>query len=167
MAASWRSKSSRSLVCWGSWARKSFNGMSNLPPFSAVIFCSSPSQSALTALRYCWTASLLLDDGAGAGDNVRWTDGCWADGCWADEQAATRTQPLTATAMARISPTLPMIGATELTLRFRSHFVAQPIYRRYGVSGLEAPLTWMENPIYRVAGGQITELWPAGGPQLD
>ena len=69
--------------------------------------------------------------------------------------------------MARISPTLPMIGATELTLRFRSQFVAQPIYRRYGVSGLEAPLTWVENHIYRVADGQITELWPAGGPQLD
>lgn len=29
-----------------------------------------------------------------------------------------------------------------------------------------APLTWAENHIYRVTGGQITELWPAGGPQL-
>ena len=29
-----------------------------------------------------------------------------------------------------------------------------------------APLTWVENHIYRVAGGRITELWPAGGPQL-
>jgi limonene-1,2-epoxide hydrolase len=29
-----------------------------------------------------------------------------------------------------------------------------------------APLTWVENHIYRVTDGQITELWPAGGPQL-
>jgi ketosteroid isomerase-like protein len=29
-----------------------------------------------------------------------------------------------------------------------------------------APMTWVENHIYRVADGQITELWPAGGPQL-
>lgn len=29
-----------------------------------------------------------------------------------------------------------------------------------------APLTWVENHIYRVADSQITELWPAGGPQL-
>ncbi len=28
-----------------------------------------------------------------------------------------------------------------------------------------APLAWVENHIYRVADGQITELWPAGGPQ--
>jgi ketosteroid isomerase-like protein len=28
------------------------------------------------------------------------------------------------------------------------------------------PLTWVENHIYRVTNGQITELWPAGGPQL-
>ena len=28
------------------------------------------------------------------------------------------------------------------------------------------PLTWVENHIYLVADGQITELWPAGGPQL-
>jgi ketosteroid isomerase-like protein len=29
-----------------------------------------------------------------------------------------------------------------------------------------APLTWVENHIYRVADGRIAELWPAGGPQL-
>jgi ketosteroid isomerase-like protein len=29
-----------------------------------------------------------------------------------------------------------------------------------------AQLTWAENHIYRVANGQITELWPAGGPPL-
>jgi len=29
-----------------------------------------------------------------------------------------------------------------------------------------ARLTWVENHIYRVTDGQITELWPAGGPQL-
>jgi predicted SnoaL-like aldol condensation-catalyzing enzyme len=29
-----------------------------------------------------------------------------------------------------------------------------------------APLAWVENHIYRVTEGQITELWPAGGPQL-
>src|SRR5690349_10602413 len=106
--------------------------MSNWPPFSAVTFCASPSQSALTALRYCWAASLLPGDGAGAGAGV-----CCADECWADEQAATRTQPLAATAMARISPTLPMIGATELARRLRSQFVVQTIYRRYGVSDLQ------------------------------
>jgi hypothetical protein len=33
-------------------------------------------------------------------------------------------------------------------------------------AGTGAPLTWAENHIYRVTGGQITELWPAGGPQL-
>jgi ketosteroid isomerase-like protein len=34
-------------------------------------------------------------------------------------------------------------------------------------AGTGVPLTWVENHIYRVADGQITELWPAGGPQLD
>jgi ketosteroid isomerase-like protein len=29
-----------------------------------------------------------------------------------------------------------------------------------------SPLAWVENHIYRVAGGQITEMWPAGGPEL-
>lgn len=29
-----------------------------------------------------------------------------------------------------------------------------------------SPLTWVENHIYRVADGQITEIWPAGGPEL-
>ena len=29
-----------------------------------------------------------------------------------------------------------------------------------------SPMRWVENHIYRVADGQITELWPAGGPQL-
>src|SRR5690349_24104255 len=104
--------------------------MSNLPPFSAVIFCASPLQSALTALRYCGTASLLLPGdvtGTGAG----------AAGCWAGEQAATRTQLLTATATAtaRIRPMVTMVGATELAARVRGHFVVQTIYRRYGVSG--------------------------------
>jgi hypothetical protein len=33
-------------------------------------------------------------------------------------------------------------------------------------AGTGAPLTWVENHIYRVTDGQITELWPAGGPQL-
>ena len=28
-----------------------------------------------------------------------------------------------------------------------------------------APLVWVQNHIYRVTDGQITELWPAGGPQ--
>lgn len=34
-------------------------------------------------------------------------------------------------------------------------------------AGTGAPLTWVENHIYRVTDSQITELWPAGGPQLD
>jgi ketosteroid isomerase-like protein len=29
------------------------------------------------------------------------------------------------------------------------------------------PLTWVENHIYRVVDGRITELWPAGGPEFD
>jgi ketosteroid isomerase-like protein len=29
-----------------------------------------------------------------------------------------------------------------------------------------APITWVENHIYRMAGDRIAELWPAGGPQL-
>src|SRR5215469_4955284 len=133
IAASWRSKSSRSLVCWGSWARKSFSGMSNWPPFSAVIFCASPSQSALTALRYCWTASLLLDDDTGTGPG--------AAECWVDEQAATRTQLPAAIAIAPIRPISHMIGATELALRLRSQFVAQPLYRRDGVSDCRVPVS--------------------------
>jgi ketosteroid isomerase-like protein len=28
------------------------------------------------------------------------------------------------------------------------------------------PAEWTENHIYRVEGGEITELWPAGGPDL-
>jgi hypothetical protein len=28
------------------------------------------------------------------------------------------------------------------------------------------PITWVENPIYRVEGGHIAELWPAGGPDV-
>lgn len=28
------------------------------------------------------------------------------------------------------------------------------------------PITWVENHIYRIVGGRIAELWPAGGPQL-
>src|SRR3954451_8768746 len=28
-------------------------------------------------------------------------------------------------------------------------------------------IDWVENHIYRVVDGQITELWPAGGPALD
>jgi ketosteroid isomerase-like protein len=31
-------------------------------------------------------------------------------------------------------------------------------------AGTGTPLTWVENHTYRVADGQITELWPAGGP---
>ena len=42
----------------------------------------------------------------------------------------------------------------------------QPGERQTGVrAGTGAPLTWAENHIYQVTGGQITELWPAGGPQ--
>jgi SnoaL-like domain len=33
-------------------------------------------------------------------------------------------------------------------------------------AGTGTPLTWVENHIYRLANGQITELWPAGGPPL-
>jgi hypothetical protein len=33
-------------------------------------------------------------------------------------------------------------------------------------AGTGAPPTWAENHIYRVIDGQITGLWPAGGPQL-
>lgn len=33
-------------------------------------------------------------------------------------------------------------------------------------AGTGAPLTCAENHIYRVIDGQITELWPAAGPQL-
>ena len=81
--------------------------MSNWPPFSAMIFCSSPSQSASTALRYCWTASLLLlDDDTGTGPGTA--------ECPADEQAATRTQLLAAIAIARIRPISHMIDAAEL-----------------------------------------------------
>src|SRR4029077_20629592 len=43
-----------------------------------------------------------------------------------DEQAATRTQLLAAIAIARIRPISHMIDATELALRLRSQFVAQP-----------------------------------------
>jgi hypothetical protein len=32
-------------------------------------------------------------------------------------------------------------------------------------AGTGAPPTWAENHIYRVIDGQITGLWPAGGPQ--
>lgn len=28
------------------------------------------------------------------------------------------------------------------------------------------PIEWVENHFYRVANGRITELWPAGGPNL-
>jgi hypothetical protein len=93
--------------------------MSNLPPFSAVIFCASPSQSALTASRYCWTAPLLLDDDTGTGPVIA--------ECWVDEQAARRTQLLAAIAIARTRPMSHMIDATELALRFRGQFVAQPL----------------------------------------
>src|SRR5262249_38746868 len=134
IAASRRSKSSRSLVCWGSWARKSFSGMSNRPPFSAVIFCASPSQSALTALRYCWTASLLPGDDTGTGPGTA--------ECWADEQAARRTQLLAAIAIARTRPMSHMFDATELALRLCGQFVAQPLSRRDGVSDCRAALGW-------------------------
>src|ERR1700685_4493289 len=100
--------------------------MSNWPPFSAMIFCSSPSQSVLTASRYCWTGSLLLDDDTGIGPGTA--------ECSVDEQAATRTQLLAAIAIARIPPMSPMIDATELTLPLRSRFVAQPLHRRDGAS---------------------------------
>ncbi len=33
-------------------------------------------------------------------------------------------------------------------------------------TGTDAPIAWFENHIYRVVGGQIRELWPAGGPEL-
>src|SRR5450432_3786396 len=107
--------------------------MSNWPPFSAMIFCSSPSQSALTALRYCWTASLLPGDDTGTGPGTA--------GCWVDEQAATRTQLLAAIAIARIRPMSHMIDATELALRLRSQFVAQPLHRRDGVSDCRASVS--------------------------
>ena len=29
-----------------------------------------------------------------------------------------------------------------------------------------SPIGWVENHIYRVVNGKITELWPAGGPDL-
>src|SRR5689334_14199395 len=107
--------------------------MSNWPPFSALIFCSSPSQSALTALRYCWTASLLPGDDAGTGPGTAV--------CAVDEQAATRTQLLAAIAIARIRRISHMIGATELALRLRSQFVAQPLRQRDGVSDCRAPVS--------------------------
>ncbi len=28
------------------------------------------------------------------------------------------------------------------------------------------PIAWVENHLYRVTGGRISELWPAGGPDL-
>src|SRR3984957_4561915 len=108
--------------------------MSNWPPFSAMIFCSSPSQSALTALRYCWTASLLLDDDTGPGPGTA--------ECPVDEQAATRTQLLAAIAIARIRPMSPMIDATELAVHFRSRFVAQPLRRRDGASDCLLIVGW-------------------------
>src|SRR6185437_665405 len=107
--------------------------MSNWPPFSALIFCSSPSQSALTAWRYCWTAALLLGDGDGAGAGPE------AE-CPADEQAPMRTQPPAAIAMERIRPMSHMIDAMELVLRLRGQFVAQPLHRRDDVSGCRAAL---------------------------
>src|SRR5437762_13792335 len=107
--------------------------MSNWPPFSAAIFCSSPSQSALTLLRYCWTASLLLDDDFGTGPGTA--------ECPVDEQAATRTQLLAATAIARIRPIPHMIDATELALYLCTRFVTQPLHRRDGISGCRASVT--------------------------
>jgi hypothetical protein len=80
----------------------------------------------LTALRYCWTASLLLDDDTGVGPGTA--------ECPVDEQAATRTQLLAAIATARIRPMSSMIDATELALHFRSWFVVQPLHQRDGAS---------------------------------
>src|SRR5579862_6427851 len=117
--------------------------MSNWPPFSATIFCSSPSQSALTASRYCWTPSLLLlDDDTGAGPD--------AVECWVDEQAATRAQLLTAIAIARIRPISHMISAAELVLNLRGRFVVQPLRRRDGCGA--------ENSV-RTAGERRTIVW--------
>jgi hypothetical protein len=87
-----------------------------------MIFCSNRSQSALTALRYCWTASLLLGDDTGTGLGTA--------ECWVDEQAATTTQLLAAIAIARSRPMSHMVDATELALRLRSQFVAEPLCRR-------------------------------------
>jgi hypothetical protein len=84
-------------------------------------------------LRYCWTASLLLDDDTGTGPGTA--------GCSVDEQAATRTQLLAAIAIARIRPMSHMIDATELALRFRSQFVAQPLHQRDGFSDCRASVS--------------------------
>lgn len=48
----------------------------------------------------------------------------------------------------------------------RGDLVADRIKAAGVRAGTGAPLTWAENHIYRVTGGQITESWPAGGPQL-
>ena len=93
--------------------------MSNWPPFNAMIFCSRRSQSASTALRYCWTASLLPDGDTGTGPGTV--------ECPVDEQAATRTQLLAAIAIARIRPMSHMIDATELLCAF----VASSLRSRY------------------------------------
>jgi hypothetical protein len=58
-----------------------------------------------------------------------------------DEQAATRTQLLAAIAIARIRPMSHMIEATELALRLRSQFVAEPLYQRDGVSDCRASVS--------------------------
>src|SRR5262249_26624317 len=156
IAASRRSKSSRSLVCRGSWARKSLNGMSNWPPFSAMIFCSSPSQSALTALRYFWTASVLLDADPGTGPGTA--------ECSADEQAATRTQQLAAIAIARIRPMSHMIDATELALRLRGQFVAQPLHRRDGLSDCRASVSSLPPRPEPARPAPPPHSWPRPGP---
>src|SRR5207244_2323270 len=81
-------------------------------------FCCNPSQRALTALAYCWTASLLLDAD-------RWT-GPGSAGCRLDEQAATRRQALAAMAIAPLCPMSHLIDPGEpvcafvaITLRHR------------------------------------------------
>jgi hypothetical protein len=73
----------------------------------------------LTALRYCWTASLPPGDDTGTGWGIA--------ECWVDEQAARRTQLLAAIAIARIRPMSHMFDAMELALPLRSQFVAQPL----------------------------------------
>src|SRR5690242_8533064 len=97
---------------------------------TSKLLLTSPGKSAgpPIALRYCWAASLLLGDDVGTAPV--------AAGCPADEQAATRTQLLAAIAMAvaHIRPIAHMIGASELTLRLRGQFVAQPPHRRDGIS---------------------------------
>lgn len=45
-------------------------------------------------------------------------------------------------------------------------FVADRVHATGVRAETKEPIAWVENHIYKVSNGRITELWPAGGPQL-